>query len=108
MDEIMSSLLVIAIGVYGILLMLGGVTDNPWRFASRPYRWLFRTMQNIVQNTLRRSLRLLGRTLQGLVNLMWSGIITFCRRFPKTATTLVIILILGTIAVIVLAQAGFI
>ncbi|MDO8741178.1 MAG: hypothetical protein Q7J54_06420 [Candidatus Woesearchaeota archaeon] len=107
MDEVISDVLTIAIGIFGILLMIGGVTNNPWQFASRPYRWLFRNIQNMIRNTLQKFLRMLSRILQGLVDLTLSGIIAFCRRFPKTAGTIAVVLILWTIATIALSHAGF-
>ena len=83
MDQVMSSLLVIAITVYGILLMIGGVTGNPWKFANRPYQWLFLTTCNM----LRRFFRTTGRTLQnGLrhsLRHLWKGLSTFWRNYPR-------------------------
>ncbi|MBI2049997.1 MAG: hypothetical protein HYT35_00885 [Candidatus Staskawiczbacteria bacterium] len=63
MNEIATSLLTIAIMIYGGLVVVGGlVAKNPFEFAWRPYRLLLQTI---------------GRTIRG-----------FCRRFPKTAIVL--------------------
>lgn len=103
METIYSDCLVSTVALFGILLMFGGLARDPWQFASRPYRWLFQTVQNMLSNNLQRLLRLLARATQGIFDLIISGVIVFCRRFPVMATIILVI----TIAIIALAHAGF-
>ena len=88
MDEVISKSLSIGVMIFGILLMIGGMTRDPLAFASRPFQWLS---------------RLLTRATQGIVDFVLSGVIAFCRRFPVMA----IIILIITIAVIALVHAGF-
>jgi len=106
-DEIASLALTGAIMIFGLLMILGSLTRNPWEFASRPYRWIFQTVRSTIQNAFQRLFRLLRRVLRELADLILSGIIAFCRRFPKTTIAIVSVLVLGAIAVIALTHAGF-
>ena len=91
MDNIISLLFVMAITIFGALLVLGGITDSPWKFASQPYLWVFRTTKNIIKSILQELFGLLG---------------AFYRRHPDAVVTIATILILGTIIIIAFGLYG--
>lgn len=135
MSTIFESLMVIAVLVFAVLFMFSWMSgENPWRFASRPHRWLIRTTWNWARRNLRRLWRrhvrpLLGRTIRFLLRqagrgLWWLtrmagrglrrlGIVVrqwwlyFWRNF-QTASEITLAVIIATIVLVTLVIAGFI
>jgi len=91
MENVLTQLLTLAVMIYGLLLMVGGLTGNPWKFANRPYKWLFKKAENF---------------LRGIIKMLWKMLSAFCRRYPLVATVFAVAL--AIIAFVAMVRAGFI
>lgn len=105
MKEIATLSAVIAIQIFAILLMVGGLgqalgflgkKQTPWSFASRPFKRLFRAIW-----------RMAGLALRRLAIALWRLWIAFWRNCPTASGIVLAILIAGAIF-LTLVYAGFV
>jgi len=122
MNQIISSLMTIALLIFAMLLLIGGVTGNPWTFATAPFRgmmrWVSREIRTFLQGTWRYLWRQVGRGLRFLLGLfgqginrlivvLWRGWVYLWRNH-QTLSNVVLIIILATIIFSLMVIAGFV